>query len=1005
MATFLYRLGRFSYRRAWATIGVWFVLFAGILGGSVALGGQTSESFAIPGTESQQALDQLSAVFPAVAGASVEVVTVAPAGASVNDPRYTIAIERQVAAIEKIDGVEAVVSPFNQYAGKAISDDQNMSFIRVQFTGLSTDVTPAMLTELQDTASITRDAGMTVEFGGQVFQDNTPSLSISEVFGVVFAAVVLFITFGSLLAAGMPLLSALIGVGIVVGGISAVSAFTTVTSTAPLLALMIGLAVGIDYALFILSRHRTQLARGEDPQESAAIAVGTAGSAVVFAGITVIIALLGLLVVGIPFLSTMGVGAAFAVLIAMGIATTLVPAFFGLAGRRLAPKEGSRSWKRAQEHPVKVIGSTPASDTLTSDTPAKNKPKRSMGLRWVTLVMKAPWVATIGVVAIVGVLAIPAFSLTLSLPDNGSEKVGTTQRAAYDLVSEGFGPGYNGPLIVAVDITQTVNILEDLDSIGAELRALSGVDFVSGGLPDAGLDTAIIQVTPTTAPDSVETKALVQEIRDLAPSIAEKYDMPITVTGATAIAVDISNRLLNALLPFGIVVVGLSIILLMMVFRSVLVPAKAALGFLLSVGASFGVVVAVFQWGWLGDLLHVDTPGPILSFLPILLMAVLFGLAMDYEVFLVSGMREEWVKTGDARFAISQGFANGARVVTAAALIMFFVFFAFVPEGTGAIKAIALGLAVGIAIDAFLVRMTLVPAIMTILGTSAWWMPRWLGALLPNVDVEGEELRHHRTAIDWTASQGGAVISAHYLVAGAGDVRAGPVTATIAAGSFVVVAGPVTERRILAATLAGRLDPVAGRAQVAGHPLPSESSRVAAMVALADIGALEQSEAGVRVGALLRERLETTQPWYRMWNTRRRAQGWIDRINAAIRHVSSNTVLTIDGARTMSELPQLERAMTLAALAFAERTPVVILDQTDPFSSDEDDQAFLRSLALVAAPTVTIIVGTSVPARAIAIDPLVEPRAVVVIDLYSGADISTDYSGADTSTLLKGGLR
>jgi len=986
MATLLYRLGRFSYRRAWAVIGVWFVLFAGILGGSVALGGQTSESFAIPGTESQQALDQLTAVFPAVAGASVEVVTVAPKGASVNDSLYKTAIERQVAAIEKIKGVEAVVSPFNQYAGKAITDNANMSFIRVQFSGVSTDVTPTMLTQLKDTASITKDAGMTVEFGGQVFQNNTPSLSITEVFGVVFAGVVLFITFGSLLAAGMPLLSALIGVGIVVGGISAVSAFTTVTSTAPLLALMIGLAVGIDYALFILSRHRTQLARGEDPQESAAIAVGTAGSAVVFAGITVIIALLGLLVVGIPFLSTMGVGAAFAVLIAMGIATTLVPAFFGLAGRRLAPKEGSRSWKRAQEHPVAVDSST---------TAGKEKPKRSMGLRWVTLVMKAPWVAAVGVIAIVGALAIPAFSLTLSLPDNGSEKVGTTQRAAYDLVSEGFGPGFNGPLIVAVDITQTVNIMNDLNSIGTELRALPGVAYVSGGLPDAGLDTAIIQVTPTTAPDSVATKALVQKIRDLAPTIAQKYDMPITVTGATAIAVDISNRLLNALLPFGTVVVGLSIILLMMVFRSVLVPVKAALGFLLSVGASFGVVVAVFQWGWLGDLLHVDTPGPILSFLPILLMAVLFGLAMDYEVFLVSGMREEWVKTGDARFAISQGFANGARVVTAAALIMFFVFFAFVPEGTGAIKAIALGLAVGIAIDAFLVRMTLVPAIMTILGKAAWWMPRWLGALLPNVDVEGEQLREHRTAIDWTNEQAGAIISTDYLVAGSGDAEVGPVTVSVSAGSLVMVSGETTERRILGATLAGRLEPRSGRAQIAAHPLPSESSRAAALVAIADIGAVEQAETGVRVGALLRERLETTQLWYRMWNTSRRAHSWIDRINAAIRLVAPNTLVTIDGARTISELPQLERAITLAALAFAEGTPVVILDQTDPFAAG-DDEAFLRSLVVLAAPTTTIIVGTSVPARAISVEPFVEPRSVVVIDLYSGAE-----TGAHT----KGGLR
>ncbi|MBC7590411.1 MAG: MMPL family transporter, partial [Salinibacterium sp.] len=349
MATLLYRLGRFAYRRPWRVLGVWVLLIVGVLGGGIALGGQTQESFVIPGTESQNALDRLEAVFPSVAGASATAVVVAPNGSSIEDEKATI--ENIVAAISEVPGVDSALSPFSEYAGNAVSADGGMAIIRVQLVGSSADVTQATIDELTATASVGEDAGLQVEFGGQVFADNTVGLTVTEVFGVLFAGVVLFITFGSLLAAGMPLISALIGVGIVMGAIMTLSAFTTVSSSAPLLALMIGLAVGIDYALFILSRHRTQLARGEDPEESAAMSVGTAGSAVVFAGLTVIIALLGLLVVGIPFLSVMGVGAAVAVLIAIGVATTLLPAFLGLAKGRLAPKTGSRAWKRANADP------------------------------------------------------------------------------------------------------------------------------------------------------------------------------------------------------------------------------------------------------------------------------------------------------------------------------------------------------------------------------------------------------------------------------------------------------------------------------------------------------------------------------------------------------------------------------------------------------------------------------------------------------------------------------
>ncbi|MGV8884358.1 MAG: MMPL family transporter [Microbacteriaceae bacterium] len=993
MATLLYRLGRFSFRRAWTVIAVWFVILVGILGGSIALGGTTQESFAIPGTESQQALDRLNAVFPEVGGATVQVVTVAPDGASVTDPAYTAAIKKQVSAIEDLDGISAVVSPFSEYAGNAVSADKSMAIIRVQFKGVSTDVTDTMLDNLVATQSITEDAGMNVEFGGQVFQDNTFGITITEVFGVIFAALVLFITFGSLLSAGMPLFSALIGVGIVVGTISTISAFTSVSSTAPMLALMIGLAVGIDYALFILSRHRTQLARGEDPEESAAMAVGTAGSAVVFAGVTVIIALLGLLVVGIPFLSTMGVGAAFAVLIAIGIATTLVPALFGLAGKRLAPKAGSRAERRALAH---------------------DGDRKTMGMRWVTGVMRVPVVAVVGVIAILGTLAIPALSLQVSLPDNGSEPAASTQRLAYDLVSEGFGEGYNGPLIVAVDITQTVTFMDDLEKIRTQLEKLDGVDYVSKGIPNpSGVDTAILQVIPTTSPDSPKTQTLVQEIRDLAPSIEKKYNTPIFVTGATAVAIDISTRLSGALLPFGLIVVGLSIVLLMMVFRSVLVPLKAAIGFLLSVASSFGVVVAIFQWGWFADLLHVETPGPIISFLPILLMAVLFGLAMDYELFLVSGMREEYVKTGDAKFAVAHGFANGARVVTAAALIMFFVFFAFVPEGSGAIQPIALGLAVGIAIDAFLVRMTLVPAIMTLLGNAAWWMPRWLAKLLPNVDVEGEQLREHRDDVEWARGETGAIISTVDLVAGSREQRVGPMTLAIGAGTLVVASGDPVERRLLAATLAGRLSPLSGRAQVAGHPLPSEAARVAALVAIADVGGSQRAESSVTVGELLTERLQFTQPWYRSFTTARSSRTWLERINAITEQVTDGATTWVSAASTLRELPQRERAITLAALALAERAPVVMLDQLDAFAYPEDEAAFLRALDQLAPASTTIIVGTPVPVRALA-SVQAGLRPIVVLDLYHDTPQAVESrpahyvatrATASTPELEKGDLR
>jgi RND superfamily putative drug exporter len=954
MATLLYRIGHFAYRRAWLVIGVWIVVLGGVLGGGFALGGHTQESFAIPGTESQDAIDKLAAVFPAASGASAQVVYKAPAGATVNDPTYKAAIEKMATELTDVAGVSSVLSPYSPYAGNAIAKGGQTAYTTVQFAAQSDNVTSATLDAVTATAAEARNAGLTVAFGGQVFQNTTFGVTLTEGLGVLFAGVVLVITFGSLLAAGMPLLTALLGVGITMGAVTALSAFTTVSSASPMLALMLGLAVGIDYALFILSRHRTQLAKGMEPAESAATAVATAGSAVVFAGATVIIALLGLLVVGIPFLSVMGLAAAFAVLVAIGVATTLVPAMLGLAKGRLIPKEGSRAWRRAH---------------------AGVTTRPTVGLRWVTTVMKAPVAWVVVVIILLGTLAIPALSLDLNLPSGGSQPRGSTERQAYDLIASGFGPGYNGPLIIAVDITQTTNVLGDLNSIRTDLGKLPDVAYVNQGIPNSTFDTAIISVIPKSAPDSPVTKELVQAIRDDAPAIAKSYHTPITVTGQTAVAVDISNRLSGALVPFALVVVGLSIVLLTMVFRSIFVPIKAAVGFLLSISASIGVVVAIFQWGWLANLLGIDVPGPILSFLPIIMMALLFGLAMDYEVFLVSGMREEFVRTGDAKSAVRTGFSHAARVVTAAALIMFFVFFAFVPEGSGVIKGIALGLAVGIVFDAFLVRMTFGPAAMALAGSAAWWLPRWLARILPNVDIEGEGLRHHLEDRAWARTQD-AAISTDSVLVGIEGSAIGPVTLAVPGGALVFMTGEPADRRVLAATIAGRLDPVDGRVQVLGAPLPSERAKAMRQVTLADVGALESLDSDRTVSEVLAERIELSGPWWRTGASSRQLETWVDRVNTAFLSAGVPSEPIAAGA-SLAVLGSLQRAVIVAAAALTERSGVIFIDLGDGLPGERDDADFASVVAALAPASTTIVLGSS----SFGTSRLLAPRGRQTLDL------------------------
>jgi RND superfamily putative drug exporter len=737
MSTLLYRMGRAAYRHRVLFSAAWVVVLAAVIALFVTIGGQFDDEFTIPGSESQAALDQLREASPAAAGAGADLVFVAPDGASVTDPQYTRAIEQVLATVGQVGQVGAVQDPFT---AQAISSDGRAALASVQYAVPAEQLGENALGELQAATSAATDAGLRVEVGGGAFNTGAVTVSATEFVGVAVAVLVLVLTFGSLLAAGMNLLIALVGVAIGLTGLLALSGVITLSSTAPTLALMIGLAVGIDYTLFILSRHRSQLATGMAPEESAGRATGTAGSAVVFAGLTVVIALSGLSVVGIPFLTVMGLGAAGTVLVSMLVALTLVPALMGFAGARLTPRSGSRAARREEalaEHAGALA--------------------RTGGGRWAQLVTRRPALTVVVTLVALLVVSVPALQLRLALPDASTAAADSPERQAYDAVSEFFGPGVNGPLIVFVDGLDPATAEQTAGAVAAAIGgAPSGASGeITGGLDDVvyaapqvltGGTAAIIEVVPESGPQDEATSTLVGDIRDLAPGLEQRTGAGIAVTGQTAVAIDVSDRLAGALVPFALIVVGLALVLLLLVFRSILVPIKAALGFLLSVGASFGAVVAVFQWGWLMDVFGVPATGPVISFMPILLMAVLFGLAMDYEVFLVSRMREEFVHGGAPRPSVVAGMRHAARVVVAAALIMFSVFASFVHIDDVTVKAIAFGLAVGVLVDAFVVRMTLVPAVLALLGRSAWWLPRWLDRLLPDLDVEGARLGRQEPA-------------------------------------------------------------------------------------------------------------------------------------------------------------------------------------------------------------------------------------------------------------------
>ncbi|CAI7974877.1 MULTISPECIES: MMPL family transporter [unclassified Parafrankia] len=714
MASFLYRLGRFAFRRRWLVTAVWVAVLAAALAGAATLSESTSDTFRIPGTPSQQAIDLLNERFPQASadGATARVVFAASDGQQLSAVRAEV--EQAIAQLKEVPQVASVSDPFQSGAVNAAG---TVAFASATYQVPSADLTDQARDALTAVVDEARAQGLTVEVGGDAVRVK-PEQGAGEVVGIAVAAVVLFITFGSLVAAGLPLLTAILGIAIGIGAISTMSGFVNLSSTTPTLALMIGLAVGIDYALFIVSRYRHELAAGRDREEAAGLAVGTAGSAVVFAGLTVVIALAALVVAGIPFITQMGLAAAFTVAVAVVIALTLLPALLGFAGRRI-----SRKPRGLHARDLEADRATPGPN---------------IGARRAGAIARRPVVALLIGVITLGVIAIPALDLRLGMPDDGAAAPDTTQRKAYDLLAGAFGPGFNAPLTVTVD-AGAGSAQAAADQVTQAIHGLRDVATVTPAVINPAGDTALLTVIPTSEPSAAATEELVHSIREIDGTVP---GASIGVTGLTAINIDVSKKLGDALVPYLIVVVGLAFVLLLLVFRSLLVPVTATLGFLLSIAATFGAVVTVFQWGWLADVFGIKQTGPIISLLPIILVGIVFGLAMDYQVFLVTRMREEYSHGSTPRQAMITGFGHGARVVTAAAFIMISVFSGFILSPESIVKSIGFALGVAVLFDAVVVRMTIIPAVMALLGRAAWWLPRWLDRILPNLDVEGEKLRH-----------------------------------------------------------------------------------------------------------------------------------------------------------------------------------------------------------------------------------------------------------------------
>jgi RND superfamily putative drug exporter len=711
MTLLLYRLGRASVRlRRYVLLG-WVLAAIGIIFIGAAAGGETSDALKIPGTEAQQAVDVLEQRFPSVSGTSAQAVFAVDSG-TLSDPNHAAAIDAALADIAGQPDVSSV-GPLQRSA------DDRIGYADVQYSRPVADIKADAFPRLEETGETASVDGLRVEFGGELPSEATSEPpGGQEIFGLVAAVIVLLFAFGSVIAMGLPIGTALLGLATSIGLITIISAIMDVNSVAPVLAAMIGLGVGIDYALFIVTRHRENLHLGMTVEEAAGRSIATSGSSVVFAGMTVVIALAGLAIAGIPAVTVMGLMCSLTVAVMVLISLTLLPALLGFAGHKIDSIKLPAMRRRSKQ--------------------ASSIERETMWHRWGRHVSARPWTYLIGGLVVLGTLAAPLFSLRLGMTDNGTASKSLTTRQSYDLLAEGFGPGFNGPLVLSLELDGTTTV-DDLGALSAAIAADPGVQSVAPPLGSPDGTAAIIQVIPTSSPQDEATTQLVHRLRnDVIPAGLSTTDgVHAYVGGQTATFIDLSDKVSSRLPYFIGAVIFLSVLLLMMVFRSIAVPLKAAAMNLLSIGAAYGVIVAVFQWGWLKGLFGVEETVPIISFLPMMLFAILFGLSMDYEVFLLSRVREEYLHHSDNTQAVIEGIAATARVITSAALIMISVFAAFILGDDPAIKMFGLGLAVAVFVDATIVRIVLVPATMRLLGDRNWWLPGWLDRILPRVDVEG----------------------------------------------------------------------------------------------------------------------------------------------------------------------------------------------------------------------------------------------------------------------------
>jgi len=723
MSHALYRLGRFAARRPWLVIGGWLVISVLVIAASGAFGRELEADGSVPGLDSQKATELLSAAQSDTAGLTAQmVVTPLDGGLSFfdsADAQDALAeVQAGVAALPNVLGTSdpagaLAAGPEAAATSGSVSPDGRIAVIRVQYPVLE-ELNLGDLENLKEFGVEAREGSpLQIEMSGDLFSsfEEAPA-GTGEMIGLIAAVIILLLAFGSLIAMGLPLGIALFGLALGISSMSLITYLVGIPSFAPQMASMIGLAVGIDYALFLVTRHREYLARGMTIEESIGRAVATAGQAVIFAGATVVIAILGLAVAGVPFMTAAGIATSVIVLIMVVASVTLLPAFLGLAG-----------------HWINRLG-------LKRTTPVDGPTVGSGWQRWGQHVSKNAWAYAIGVTIFLLALTAPVLGLRLGSPDDGTLPATRTERRAYDLVAEGFGPGINGPLVIAVDISQDPSVVKPLvEAITAD----EGIAAVATPELNAEAGVATLVAFPTTSPQDDATLDTITRLRaEVFPQVLDESPARAHVGGQTASWADIGDKVTDRLPLFIAAVILLSFLLLTLVFRSILVPLKAALMNLLSIGAAYGVLVMVFQWGWGIDIIGLESTAPIDPFIPLFMFAVLFGLSMDYEVFLLSRVREEYLATGDSDTSVIHGIAGTARVITSAALIMISVFLGFALGEDPAIKMVGLGLATAIFVDATIVRMVLVPATMKLMGDANWWIPGWLDRLLPTIGIEGE---------------------------------------------------------------------------------------------------------------------------------------------------------------------------------------------------------------------------------------------------------------------------